>query len=222
MKISFIFLYTIIFFISILIKSMKQDDVESQDEIDEPIHHDEHESIEDNDNEEEVNTFSEEWERSMSDYEPAYVYMIPIKPKKTEKFYEEITKVPSKVRGAFLSDENQKDKIEFTILGPGQKIMYKNFTNECIFDFEVTKPGPYLIKFRNPVSKQEVKVTFTMNSYQDQILVKEHMNFTEEKIVSLSKFMDSIKLEKDMLKSKLKHRRKSKFFSIFDLHCFKK
>ena len=213
MKISFIFLYTIIFFISILIKSMKQDDVESEDEVHDPVHHDEHENTEDDN--EEVNTFSEEWERSMSDYEPAYVYMIPIKPKKTEKFYEEITKVPAKVRGAFLSDENQKDKIEFTILGPGQKIMYKNFTNECIFEFEVTKPGPYLIKFRNPVSKQEVKVTFTMNSYQDQVLQKEHMNFTEDKIVSLSKFMDSIKLEKDMLKSKLKHRRKSKFCSIF-------
>ena len=211
MKLSFIFLYTIIFFIFILIKSMKQDDVETEDEVESTPPSSNNNENDNNDDNEEVNSFSEEWERTMSDYEPAYVYMIPIKPKKTEKFYEEITKVPAKIRGAFLSDENQKDKIEFTILGPGQKIMYKNFTNECIFDFEVQKPGPYLIKFRNPVSKQEVKVTFTMNSYQDVVLQKEHMNFSEEKIVSLSKFMDSIKLEKDMLKSKLKHRRKSKF-----------
>jgi hypothetical protein len=51
----------------------------------------------------------------MKDYEPDYVYMIPVGYKKKEIFYENITHVPVTIRGAFLTDEDKKDKIEFEV-----------------------------------------------------------------------------------------------------------
>jgi len=56
-----------------------------------------------------------EWERTMSDYEPTYVYMIPIGQRKKEIFYEDITIVPARIRGAFLTDEEKKDKVDFEV-----------------------------------------------------------------------------------------------------------
>ena len=51
----------------------------------------------------------------MKDYEPDYVYMIPVGYRKHEIFYENITHVPVTVKGAFLTDEDKKDKIEFEV-----------------------------------------------------------------------------------------------------------
>lgn len=194
--------------IIITLSFTKQDTAETSEEIEDsnPPPATENE----NEDDDVSSTFSQEWEQKMHDYEPNYVYMIPIKPRKSENFFEEINKVPVYVKGAFLTDENKKDKIEFIIVNPMNKMVYKNFTNECIFNFEATIPGKYRFKFRNAVSKQELKITFTMNTFQDEIIKKEHLSVTEEKINQIGKFMDSIKLEKDMLKNKLKDRRKGK------------
>lgn len=161
-----------------------------------------------------TNTFSAEWEKKMYDYEPGYVYMIPVKAKKSETFYEEISKVPVNVKGAFLTDENIKDKIEFIVVDPNNRMVYKNFTNECIFEFEAKIPGTYQIKFRNSQSKHELKVTFTMNTYQEEILQKDHFNFTDEKVNSLGKFMDKIRFEEGMISKKRRERKMSK--SLFN------
>lgn len=66
-------------------------------------------------NKEQTSTFALEWEEKMKDYEPDYVYMIPIGYKKKEIYYENITHVPVTIRGAFLTDEDKKDKIEFAV-----------------------------------------------------------------------------------------------------------
>lgn len=51
----------------------------------------------------------------MKDYEPDYVYMIPVGYRKREVYYENITHVPVTIRGAFLTDEDKKDRIEFEV-----------------------------------------------------------------------------------------------------------
>ena len=43
-----------------------------------------------------------EWSRTMSDFVSQYVYMIPVPYKTQVDFYENITKVPCLMRGAFL------------------------------------------------------------------------------------------------------------------------
>lgn len=52
----------------------------------------------------------------MKDYEPEYVYMIPLAHKKQELYYENISSVPAYVRGAFLTDDDKKDKVDFEVL----------------------------------------------------------------------------------------------------------
>lgn len=187
----------------------KQDEVEKEDEVndDNKNTHEEEQKI--SDDEPVTNLFSQEWEKKMNDYEPSYVYMLPIKSRKTEKYYEDIAKVPVTIRGAFLTDENVKDKLEFIVTDPNNKLIYKNFTNECIFDFQATIPGTYQFKFRNSQSKNELKVTFTMNTYQDEVLQKEHLTFTEQKVESLMKFVEKIKFEEGLVSKKKAERRKS-------------
>jgi hypothetical protein len=171
-------------------------------------------SLSHQDNVESPDEVDENWEKKMYDYEPGYVYMIPVKSKKSETFYEEISKVPVKIKGAYLTDENIKDKIEFIVVDPNNKMVYKNFTNECIFEFEAKIAGTYKVKFRNSQSKHELKVTFTMNTYQEEILQKDHFNFTDEKINTLGKFMDKIRFEEGVISKKRKERKFSKCFFV--------
>lgn len=195
------------------------DNVETPEEIKEVINQEappinstetSQESTENTYNDAPTNTFSAEWSNRMRDYEPMYVYMIPVKKKGAESFYETITKVPAKVRGAFLTETNKKDKIEFIILSPDNKLVYKNFTNECIFDFEATQPGDYIIKFRNPAGEGEINVTFTLNTYQNEILSSEHLSFSEKKIDALSQFINQINVLEDFVLTQERGQKKSK------------
>jgi hypothetical protein len=157
-----------------------------------------------------VYSFSKEWEDRMYDYEPTYVYMIPVKAKGTEKFYENFSKVPKKIRGAFLTEDTKNEKIEFAVLSPQNKLIYKNFTSECIFEFEVKTPGEYSIRFRNIEGNKEIKVTFTMNTAQEEVLSKEHLSFSEKKLESLYHFMNTIKVEDNIISKQKRNRQKRK------------
>ena len=52
----------------------------------------------------------------MSDYDSDYVYLIPLKYKSTEVYFENILNVPARLRGAFIIDEETQNKIDFEIL----------------------------------------------------------------------------------------------------------
>lgn len=154
--------------------------------------------------------FSKEWEKRMSDYEPTYVYMIPIKQKTTEKFFENFIKVPRTIKGAFLTEDTKREKIEFLVINPQNRLVYKNNTSECIFEFEATTPGEYTFKFKNNDNQGEIKVTFTINTAQEEVLSNEHLSFTEKKIESLNKFMNNIKIEDGFIMRKQRDQKKSK------------
>lgn len=129
-----------------------------------------------------TSTFAQEWEKHMADYEPDYVYMIPIAYKTKEIFFENITHVPARIRGAFLSDEEKKDQVDFEILGPHEEVVYRNTTNECLFDFTVNTPGRYKIYFNNRYVNSDIRITFTMNTGQNPILKKEDLSFSDQKL----------------------------------------
>lgn len=131
----------------------------------------------------------------MKDYEPDYVYMIPLSYKTREVYYENITYVPARIRGAFLIDEESKDQIDFEILGPKENLIYRNTTNECIFDFEVKEAGKYTIILNNRYVNSDIKVTFTMNTAQNPILKKEDLSFSDQKLDSLTHFFSRFNLE---------------------------
>ena len=146
----------------------------------------------------------------MSDYEPDYVYMIPVAYKRREIFYETFTKAPSHVRGAFLLDEDKNEEIEFSILSPTNQIMCHNTTSQSIFEFEAKETGTYQIVFDNRYTNSDVKVTFTMNTGQNPILKKEDLNVTEEKQKSLLDFMSRYSLQFKMRHNVHAERYKSK------------
>ncbi len=131
----------------------------------------------------------------MSDYEPDYVYMIPLKYKSREVYYEEIETVPVNIRGAFMTDEQKEDIIDFEIIDPNNKIIYRNTTNVCIFNFKLTEPGRYQIVLNNRYITNDLKVTFTMKNGQNSILKKEDLSISHQKLDNLLNFIQRFDLE---------------------------
>jgi hypothetical protein len=148
----------------------------------------------------------------MSDYEPDYVYMIPIAYKAKEVFFEQITNVPARIRGAFLTDDEKKDKIDFAILDDRDVMLYQASANEQIFDFKVDRAGKLKIVFHNKYLNGDIKVTFTMNTDQNPILKKESLSFTESKLDSLVDFIKKFNLEFRFNRNANREKFLSKFF----------
>ena len=120
----------------------------------------------------------EEWTKIMPDFVSQYIYLIPVPYKSQVDFYENITKVPCQMRGAFLLEEanSQKDKIEFKIVAPNNTVIYYSYSYGAIFSLNLTDTGVYSILFRNYYMNKEVKPTLIMNSGQNLILEKKEMS----------------------------------------------
>lgn len=142
----------------------------------------------------------------MSDYEPDFVYMIPLNYKKREIYYETISTVPARIRGAFLIDEEKNHYIDFKIESPSKKIVYSNTTHQAIFDFNATEMGSYQIVFDNKYLNSEIRVTFTMNSGQNPILKKDDLTFMDTKVNTVLDFVKKYELE-FKLKRNIMHQR---------------
>lgn len=149
----------------------------------------------------------------MSDYEADYVYMIPLKYKSKEVYYETIETVPVNIRGAFMTDEEKEDTIDFLIIDPSNNIIYKNSTNVCIFNLEITQPGRYQIVFNNRYVNTDLKVTFTMKNGQNSILKKEDLSISNQKLDNLLNFIQRFDLEFKFNRNIHNDRYKSNFIS---------
>ena len=185
-------LVTLLIFLSPLITS-SSDPIQNDDS----IHHEPSEETEEHIVTSE-DAFTNEWRTKMKDFESTYVYIIPIPYKAVQIFYENITSVPARVRGAFIIDDVKKDKVDFKIKDPNGKVLYSNITHQAIFDFNVTVSGLYEILFNNRFKNGEIKPTFTMNTAQNDILKKSDLNKTEEKLDELVTFLKSLGTEDKM------------------------
>ena len=199
-------LFTFLIFLSPLLTSSSDP---SQNEA--SIHRDLSEPSEEPEEQYESSTdaFTNEWRTKMKDFESTYVYIIPIPYKTVQIFYENITSVPARVRGAFIIDDRKKDKIDFKIKDPNGKVLYSNITHQAIFDLNVTVPGFYEILFNNRFKNGEIKPTFTMNTAQNDILKKSDLNKTEEKLDELVTFLKSLGTE-DKMKRNVQRKRYKK------------
>ncbi len=131
----------------------------------------------------------------MKDYEPDYVYLIPVSYKRKEVFFEEITQVPARLRGAILTDVEKKDDIYFSITSYNDTVLYEATGNNDIFDIVIDTPGRIKISFSNKFASKDMKVMFTMNTGQNHILSKENLNFTDGKLNNLKDFMNRFEVE---------------------------
>ena len=190
-------LFTLLIFLSPLLASSQNDDSIYQDEPSEEHY------------ESSTDAFTNEWRTKMKDFESTYVYIIPITYKSVQIFYENITSVLARVRGAFIIDDIKKDKVDFKIKDPNGKVLYSNITHQAIFDLNVTVPGFYEILFNNRFKNGEIKPTFTMNTAQNDILKKSDLNKTEEKLDELVTFLKSLGTE-DKMKRNVQRKRYKK------------
>ena len=142
-----------------------------------------------------TSAFNDEWERRMADYDADYVYLLPLKYKSSEVYYENITTVPARIRGAFIVDEENKNKIDFEIRDINNTRVFYNTSHQCIFDFNITKPGRYSIMFNNRYVNSELRVTFTMSTGQNIMLKKDDLTLTEQKLETLSAFIKRFNVE---------------------------
>ena len=169
-----------------------------------------------------IDEFQNQWRETMMDYESQYVYIIPVGYKKIATFYENVSEVPSRFRGAYFVDDTGKERVEFKITDPHKKILYHNTTFGSIFDFNVTEKGLYEISFNNKFTNSEIKPTFTMNSGQNLKLERQTLNKTESKLDDLIQFRQNYKTSDQMVRNMKRRRynklmKTNKYFFVFSV-----
>lgn len=147
----------------------------------------------------------------MTDFDPEYVYIIGLQYMQKQVYYEEITSVPSRVRGAYLTDEERKDKVTFIIKDPQGKELVKNTLDQSIFEFEAETPGRYEIHFKNK-SPGNVRLTFTMCTGQHNIVSSKDLDPARGLLDDIYKQTKELKLSYKLTQSMHTDRYKSKLY----------
>ena len=135
--------------------------------------------------------FSEEWSNKMSNFVSQYIYTIPINKRSQVEYYENITKVPCLLQGAFILEEakNEKEIIDFKIISPNKAIIFQSSDIASIFSIQITEKGLYSFQFNNRNINREIRPLFMVNSGQNLILEKENLSGTEEKLEKIVAFL---------------------------------
>jgi hypothetical protein len=139
--------------------------------------------------------FNNEWEVKMIDYNSEYDYTIPLRPRIQEIYYENVTTVPSKFKGAFIISEESTDKIEFIVKDPKNKIIHQATKHHDIFEIPIEIKGTYTIIFNNRISNGNLMITFTMNTGQNQLINAKDLTKTQTKLETLNKVIKKFNLE---------------------------
>jgi len=91
-----------------------------------------------------------EWEEHMSDFVPADMITFECHARSSFIFYEDITVVPTYIRGAYFVSHTANSDISFRIIGPRSKTLFiRNGKKEGIFYFVADKIGEYVFEFQN-------------------------------------------------------------------------
>jgi hypothetical protein len=139
--------------------------------------------------------FNNAWEVKMIDYNSEYDYTIPLRPRIQEIYYENVTTVPSKFKGAFIISEESTDKIEFIVKDPKDKIIYQVTNHHDVFEIPIELKGKYTIIFNNRISNGNLMITFTMNTGQNQLINAKDLTKTQTKLETLNKVIKKFNLE---------------------------
>lgn len=109
-----------------------------------------------------------QWDEHMSDFEPSDMLTINIPSRNDEIFYEYISEVPSRVRGAYYIGSGEKKLIDFWIVDPENRIFNTiQGKNEGLFIFEANKQGVYQFVFANSRYWEAKDLTFAIHFGND-------------------------------------------------------
>ena len=169
--------------------------------------------------------FTEKWQHMMNDFHPDFVYMIQVDYKSNEIFYQKINHVPYNIKGAFIIGDDEetdiKDIMEFRIESPSGKIIFNDTATRTLFNLDITEVGIYKFYFDNRFQNNPVRVTFTLNSGNNNIVETKDLDFSNQKANSLVDFVEKMKLERKMKKNVRQNRVISKNFFLFFLELQK-
>ncbi len=212
-KKNFIALLLLTHLITLLISAINAQTEDNNESVEQKHENDEVQEYKQTPEEKARADFSIQWEHEMSDYEPDFVYMIPLDYKSSDVFYQNITNVPDDfmLRGAILVDEDKKEAIDFRIESPSGIIVYKNVTAQCIFNIHLKEKGVFKFYFDNKYENTEIRVTFTINSGNNNVVKKEDLDYSQLKANDLLVFIQSLKTERKLKKNTEYIRTLSKF-----------
>ena len=146
--------------------------------------------------------FSNEWEAKMEDFQMEYLYYIPLEYREQEEYFENITTVPTTLKGAFFLSDETTNKVEFYIKDSLGRIIYQANGHYNIFEIKIQKADKYTIIFKNSSAKEKVVITFTMNTGQNNVINSKDLTKTEKKMDNLEavikKFNMEFKLSRDI------------------------
>ena len=142
-----------------------------------------------------IQDYYQEWETKMVDYNSDYDYNIPLRPRVQEIYFENVTTVPCKFKGAFLISDETTDKIEFIVKDPNDRIIYQVTKHHDIFEIPIRLVGKYSIIFNNKIAKSNLVTIFTMNTGQNNLLNAKDLSKTEQKLEALNAVIKKFNLE---------------------------
>ena len=159
-----------------------------------------------------IEDFYNEWDEKMSNYTVEYVYYIILENGMEEKYYENVSTVPTTFRGAYFLSDNSNDRIGFYIKDPNNKVIFSSIRHFSIFELKLNKTGLYTFYFVNRYSKQKEVVTLTMNTGQNNLLTTKELNDTEKKMENLESIIKKFNMEFKLTRDIHTKRFKSKFY----------
>jgi len=140
----------------------------------------------------------QEWETHMSDFVPADMITFEVPPRFTEIVYEDIKVLPSKIRGAYFVSSNQNSDVDFTILDPKKKTIYRrNSKKEGIFYFDANFTGTYTFIFNNRKWMETKQVTMALHcgNSSEELLSSKDLTPMESQLQQADKLLREIQAE---------------------------
>ena len=157
--------------------------------------------------------FTRDWETKLNDFNPEHFYTFEIPKRRKLTWYENVQNVPAEIQGAFMTSENERQKIYFIVrLEENQSVYYTETTNEAVFKFKLPRKGLYSFTFDNRYNNEDMTVTVTIGTNQHQILGQSELDKTHDKILKLNTFMKNVYVDEEFMRNNYKERVKSKFF----------
>lgn len=172
--------------------------------------------------EQKLKEFQKEYKKALENVTMQFSYQIPVPPRKDVIIYQNVTKVPTILKGAYVLSEEIDKILDFKILTPSGRVIYTSSKNYGIFTLKVNEKGLYQFTFNNKFVNAEIKPMFMLNSGQNSILEKESLTVTEKKmeemILFLNKFDQETKINRGNRRQRQNQLAKTnKVFFIFSL-----
>ena len=164
--------------------------------------------------------FSDQW--LMSNFVAQYIYTIPINRRTVVEYYENITRVPCLLQGAFILEEakNEKEILDFKIIAPNRTVIFQASDIASMFSLQIYEKGLYTFQFNNRVINREIRPTLMVNSGQNLILEKENLSATENKLEKIVAFLQKYEQDRKLNRGYIRRgndelKKTNKYFYVF-------